>query len=172
MFARLELTCQTDRIAKIKQHDTRRLQVHDGTLIVRNKGKIIFLDDGLQSLREPIPCTACNHRRVGPFHFEQRIISRHTRKRIGRKCPADISPLTRATDASCEAHDHIRASAHAARHGVAAADAFAEYRQIRLDAEEALGSTHAQAEACHNLVEDQEGTELVTELAYLLIEIK
>ena len=62
--------------------------------------------------------------------------------------------------------------AHAARHRVAAGDAFAEHRQVGLDAEVALRAAQSQTEAGHDFVEDQQRAELIAQFADFLIEVK
>src|ERR1035437_2327223 len=64
------------------------------------------------------------------------------------------------------------APAAPAGHRVAAADTFAEHGQVGLDAEVALGAAQAQPKTGHDLVEDQQGAELVAELAHAGVELE
>ena len=144
----------------------------DGTLVENHEWQIVLIDDGLQSAGQAIACLPGDDGGISAFHFEQGMIPGHTGDRIGRKRAANISAFACAADAGREAHDHIRTPAYATRHRVAAGQAFAEHGQVRLDIEVTLRAAQSQPEAGHNLIEDQQCAELITQLAHFLIEIE
>ena len=105
-------------------------------------------------------------------HFQQAVVTGHAGQRVGRQGTANEGALALlAADAAGQQHHHLAAPADTAGHGVTAGDAFAEDGQVRHHAEVALGTAHAGAEAADHLIENQQGAELVAELAQIGVEV-
>ena len=129
-------------------------------------------DEPLQAGGEPVAGAARDDGGVGAGHLLDGEVAGRAGQRVGRQGAADLHVgAALAVEAGAEHRHDVLAAADAAGHRVAARDGLAEHREVGRHAEVACGAAHPDPEAGDDLVEDEQGAELVAQLAHPGVEV-
>ena len=132
----------------------------DRPLVEGHEGQAVLFDQILETPGQPVPHPPGHLAGVGALDLAQGVVPRRAGDGGGGHGAAAHGLgylLAGGVQTGPQVGHAVGVATHAAGAGVAPGDDFAEYRQVRVHPEVALGAAETDAEPGHHLVEDQQG---------------
>ena len=143
----------------------------DGALVECHERKIVFPDGFLQSAGQAVAHSSRFFTGIGFLDLTQCEVARAA----GDGCCSHRTAAKRlvhlfsgSIQTGTEIRHAVLVTAHAAGAGISSGDDLAEYRQIRIDPEIALGAGNTDTEARNNLIKYQQCAILVSQFLHAL----